>query len=160
MRSGAVPCRIRVFSQNEPGACENGSSTSGKLRLPIFSLDGRECVAVPVFPRPVPGRGGCSHGRSSFLAAPVRCIRHRRRGGPLFCQEAGSGCQTRPLRLSWHHARLLRLRRSRGERPCRPPEDAAWSLFFPRSVGFGPVASPPSGALVIAPSMLCHSQSM
>jgi len=39
-------------------------------------------------------------------------------------------------------------------------QQAAFRPFFPRSVGFAPVSSPPRGALVIAPSILNQSQSM
>ena len=42
----------------------------------------------------------------------------------------------------------------------RQPADCACCLFFPRSVGFGPTASCASGALTIAPSMLCHAQAI
>lgn len=34
------------------------------------------------------------------------------------------------------------------------------ALFFPRSVGFGPTPCWPSGALLMAPSTLCHFQAM
>lgn len=39
-------------------------------------------------------------------------------------------------------------------------EDAPFSPFLALSVGFGPVLPPPSGALVIAPSIASHSQSI
>ena len=39
-------------------------------------------------------------------------------------------------------------------------EDRAFRPFLALSVGFGPVASPPSGALVIAPSAANNAQSM
>lgn len=39
-------------------------------------------------------------------------------------------------------------------------EERALRPFFALSVGFGPVFSPPSGALVIAPSAASHSHSM
>jgi len=42
----------------------------------------------------------------------------------------------------------------------RRQADCAWSPFFPRSVGFRPTASCASGALTIAPSILCHDQAI
>ena len=39
-------------------------------------------------------------------------------------------------------------------------EDAPFRPLLALSVGFGPVWSPPSGALVIAPSIASHSQSI
>ena len=40
----------------------------------------------------------------------------------------------------------------------RVDEEAALRAFFPRSVGLGPTVSRASGALTIAPSMLCQAQ--
>jgi len=44
--------------------------------------------------------------------------------------------------------------------PCRLAEKRTFRPFLPRSVGLGPVAEPPSGALVMAPSAASHDQSM
>ena len=43
---------------------------------------------------------------------------------------------------------------------CGLRENRALRPLLARSVGFGPVFGPPSGALVIAPSAASHSQSM
>ena len=39
-------------------------------------------------------------------------------------------------------------------------EDAPFRPFLALSIGFGPVRSPPSGALLIAPSIASHSHSI
>jgi hypothetical protein len=44
--------------------------------------------------------------------------------------------------------------------PCALAENRTFRPFFARSVGFGPVFGPPSGALVIAPSAASHDQSI
>ncbi len=48
--------------------------------------------------------------------------------------------------------------------PDRDPlalgEEASFRPLFARSVGFGPVCAPPSGAFVIAPSIASHSHSI
>jgi hypothetical protein len=54
----------------------------------------------------------------------------------------------------------LRWRLSTAGFQSRRRVDCACSLFFPRSVGFGPTASCARGALTIAPSMLCQAQAI
>lgn len=55
----------------------------------------------------------------------------------------------------------VRARRGDPERDARAiGEQRSFRPFFARSVGFGPVCSPPSGALPIAPSAANHSHSI
>src|ERR1017187_10565201 len=55
---------------------------------------------------------------------------------------------------------LRRWRRSRAGRQSRRPTGFVCARFFPRSVGLGPTHSVASGALCIAPSILCQFHAM
>ena len=64
------------------------------------------------------------------------------------------------VELRARHAHWPRSRRATTGRHGRPPAGGACCPFFPRSVGLRPTASCASGALNIAPSMLCQRQAM
>jgi hypothetical protein len=64
------------------------------------------------------------------------------------------------LQAVLHHAGLLLLRRSIEGRQFRPQGYDACFHFFPLSVGLGPTGTWASGAFIIAPSILCHSQAI
>jgi hypothetical protein len=153
----------RPSSQIEPAIFEIGSSTSASVLLLSgehdsvgfsssprsllpFDERARYTFASSSLPEPVAQNTPCLHKdalspRPSWKAVP-------RRYCPAWV----------PKLL--HHAFKLRLRLTIAGLHSRRPADFAWSHFFPRSVGFRPTASSASGALIIAPSMLCQRQAI
>ena len=137
-KSASVPLPIAVHDALD-------SFSSPKSRLP-FGGHEEHTLALAWIPEQVDLHTPCPH-RDVALALPL---------------EKADPPRSRP---TWvpavsHHASVPRLRLSTAGFHARPRECCALSHFFPRSVGFGPTASCASGALTIAPSMLCHTQAI
>lgn len=133
------------------------------FQQPIFGDDNQDFVTSPKFPPLSDAHGECNVVRELLFQQVLQHILYPSRGfvspicwasavlqsrHPLFHQEAS------------RHVRWLRLRLSTTGSHARLRECFALSHFFPRSVGFGPTASIASGALTIAPSILCHAQAI
>jgi hypothetical protein len=130
-------------------------------------------------PNAASGGGGCAAWRQSPLPAGGCAARIRASGSP--CEPArrcmpclrtdvASAGRPDPAALLRRHqasapeasrrAHSRRRRLSTTGFHLRRRAGCAGSLFFPRSVGFGPTASNANGAFTMEPSMLCQAQAI
>ena len=79
---------------------------------------------------------------------------------PESCYGAASRFASALVPAVLHHADWPRRRLSTAGFHDRRQKGCVWSHFFPRSVGLAPTFSNASGALTMAPSILCHVQAI
>ena len=150
-------------SQTERVIFEIGSTMSASVPQPSGGHD-----SVGFFSSPQPLLPFAEHEEHTLAfawipqqVAPHRPCLHKDVVSALPLQKADPPrCHPTWVPGPLHHAFGLRLRLTTAGFHSRRPTGFAWSHFFPRSVGFGPTASSASGALTIAPSMLCHRQAI
>jgi len=105
-------------------------------------------------------RGGCSSVCASFFRQPPPHRPYRRTDGASDPWGVQSPRVSTSAPGVSRRASGLRLRLATAGFHARRRGRCAWFLFFPRSVGFGPTASRASGALTIAPSILCQTHAI
>ena len=163
MPTATNPRNSRLFSQTAPAACGNDSARSACVRRPNDALGLAGCVSSLRLPLL-----GAEHAaRNAGLQLPSGLVpQHNPHQGIGFRAEVPAPVAVPPRsdptsvpevsrRGRWRRWRLL----TAGFH-VRRRADCACSLFFPRSVGFGPTASCAKGALTIPPSRLCHCQAI
>ena len=159
MPIAANPRNSGLFSRTEPVVCGNGSARSASAQRPNDALALAGCASFPRIPLPAGGHAA----RNAWLQSPPGPVSLRnphqgrgfRSGGPAPAAvppRSGPGSAPEVLR----RGRGLRWRLLTAGFHARRRADCACSLFFPRSVGFGPTASCAKGALTMPPSRLCH----
>jgi len=160
MRSPIAPRNCRLVSRIAQGACGSGSTRSECTLRPSAFLDIGGRVSWPAPPHHAGGRAEHSGVSSS---PPRRAFPHspcqRTDAGPRSLAD-GSQCRQASAPVVSRRVGAPRLRLATAGFHGRRRAGCAWSLFFPRSVGFGPTASSASGAFTTAPSMLCHDQAI
>jgi hypothetical protein len=139
------------------------SAKSVCAQQPSGALAREDCAAFPLSLRPFGEYAACSVVLL-WLFGPAR------QHNPYQHRDSPSGApvpEAVPLRSDpmlapevSRHAHEPRRRLSIAGFHSRLQASCVCSLFFPRSVGFGPTASCAKGALTIAPSMLCQAQAM
>jgi len=128
-----APCALAGFVYDLPGFL---AVTANVLVKPTSRMVVRTSSSSAPLSRPMPcGRSSVGAGRSTTMLAIV----------------------ARTSFMSWRLAPAIAATMGT---PCPSVSTDRLTPAFPQSVGLGPVVFPPSGALVIAPSMLSQSQSM
>ena len=150
-------------SRIAPGVSETGSTMNVSVPQPSVVDDS---VGFSSWPPPL----HFSDEREEYTLADalswrpafphILCRRKDVVESPESCYGIASRFVSASIPAVLHHAGWPRQRLSTAGFHARPREDCALPHFFPRSVGFGPTASIASGALTIAPSILCHSQAI
>lgn len=152
-----------LFSRTAQATCDSDSAKSACALQPTDAHALGDSVFWPRSLRLFSGHAAHS-GASQWPSPPVsRHILYQRRDAPVEDSvPPGVPSQFDPASAPAASRRehVLRWRLSTAGFHSRLRADCACSLFFPRSVGFGPTASCANGALTIAPSMLCHAQAM
>ena len=163
MLTATNPRNSWLFSQTAPVVCGNDSAKSAFVQRPNDALSLAGCAFLLRFPL----LGGEHGARNAWLQWPSgRVHRHslRQRTDSRLESSSRAGVLSRSdpasaprvsRRGRWRRWRLL----TAGFH-VRRRADCACSLFFPRSVGFGPTASCARGALTIPPSRLCQRQAI
>lgn len=150
------------FSQIAPGVSGTGSTMSVSVPRPSVADDS---VGFSSWPPPLHlsgERGEYTLADALFeqLVFPhILCRRKDVWQSPEFSYDGTHFVSASAPAVS-RHAGWPRLRLSTAGFHDRRPGDCVWSLFFPRSVGLAPTASCASGALTMAPSILCHAQAI
>jgi len=159
MPTATNPRNSRLFSQIVPVTCGNDSAKSACVRLPNDAVVLADCVFSLRFPL-LGAEHGVHNAWLRWLSGPVP--RHSPHQGIDSRSEVPapvavpSRSDPRSAPRVSHRGRGHRWRLLTAGSHARRRVDCACSLFFPRSVGFGPTASCARGALTIAPSRLCH----
>jgi hypothetical protein len=150
-------------SQSVQAVSEIGLTTIGSARRPIGAPCNVDCASWPAFLRLFDGYGGCS-ADSQWLPELAYPHTHYQRidaaWGPSCPRAASPQCDPGSVPGALRHAFGLRSRPGIAGFHARRREDFVCSHFFPRSVGFGPTDSCASGALTMAPSMLCQDHAI
>lgn len=158
-----APRNFWLFSQTAPAACDSGSAKTAFVQRPSGERDNVDFDASPLPPALGRERAECS-ADSPLPFAPAHQHRHCQRTGAASMLSPVWGVLSRPDPASApavsRRAPELRWRLLTAGFHSRLPANCACSLFFPRSVGFGPAASCAKGALTIEPSILCHAQAI
>ncbi len=139
------------------------STKSVSVLLPIAVHDALDFSSSPESLLPFDVHGGHSLA-PSWIPQPVdrhTLYPHKDVVWDLSLEKADRPrSRLRSVQAVSHHVSGLRLRLTTAGLHSRRPKGFAWSRFFPRSVGLGPAVSSANGALIIAPSMLCHRQAI
>ena len=152
-----------LSSQSARAVSDSGSTKIGSARPPIGAPCSVDCASWPVFLRLFDGREGCSFGPQwlPVQAHPhIPCQHIDAAWGPSSHGVVSLKCDPESVPVALHHVFGLRSRPGIAGFHARRREDFACSHFFPRSVGFGPTDSCASGALTMAPSMLCQDHAI
>ena len=159
MLTATNPRNSGLFSQTAPVACGNDSARSAFFQRPSDAVVLADYVSSLRFPL-LGAEHGARNAWLQWLSGPVP--RHSPHRGIGFHSKVPAPVAvllpsdpTSAPRVS-RRGRGHRWRLSTAGFHVRRRADCACSLFFPRSVGFGPTASCARGALTIAPSRLCH----
>lgn len=159
----ANPRDSRHIFRSEPTTCDSDSAMRESFQQPIFEDDIRDFATSPKFPPLSDAHGECNVVHELLFRQVLQHILYQGRdfGGPICWASAVPQSRHPSFRQeASRHVHWLRLRLSTTGFHARLREYCALSHFFPRSVGFGPTASIASGALTIAPSILCHAQAI
>lgn len=159
----ADPRSSAPSSRTGRAASDSDSTTSAFARRPIDGPAREGCASSLRSPCLLGERAA----RSACLQWPSLQVHRHSRHQRIDSAWAGSELAAVPSRFGPMSAPGV-LRRGLGLRwrlsiagfHSRLRADCVCSLFFPRSVGFGPTASCAKGALTIAPSMDCQAQAM
>lgn len=158
-----MPHNFRRVYQIGPIVSGSDSTMNASFPLPICADGIEDFSSWPSLPRPAVVHAEYS---SCFASIPQPGSQH------ILCPRrdvAAVPCSLMALELLYgptsapampHHVSVPRLRLTTAGFHSRRRGDFAWSLFFPRSVGFAPTASSAKGAFTIAPSILCQDQAM
>ena len=163
MPTPANPRNLTLSSRTGRATSDSDSSTSAFAPRPIDEPAREGCVSSLRSPRLLSERAA----RSVFSQWPSLQARRHSPRQRIDSASAGSEPAAAPSRSGpmsapgvLHRGPGRRWRLSIAGFHSRLRADCACSLFFPRSVGFGPTASCAKGALTIAPSMHCQAQAM
>ena len=160
MQSQAILHDRLMFSQTEPGVCENDSAKKESFPRPIVVADIVDSVSSPGSLHHVGARAEHIAASSSLSPRAILCSPCLRKDAHACLSGGALPHSSTSAQAVSHRASVLRSRRGTAGFHGRRPARCAWFLFFPRSVGFGPVASSASGAFTIAPSILCQAHAM
>jgi len=152
----------RVY-QIGPTTFGNGLTMSASSRLPTGERGSEDFSSSPLLPRLVVLHAEYSPCLASMSQQDIQHIPcHHRDAAWVTPPWMVSGLRFDPTSAPArrHHASGPRLRLTTAGFHSRRRGGFVWSHFFPRSVGFAPTASRATGALTIAPSMLCQDQAM
>lgn len=150
-----------LSSRIAPGVSETGSTMNVSVPQPSVADDS---VGFSAWPPPL----HLSDERGEYTLADalswrptfphILCRRKDVVESPESCYGVASRFVSASIPAVLHYAGWPRQRLSTAGFHDRRPGDCVWSHFFPRSVGLTPTFSNASGALTIAPSILCHAQ--
>lgn len=153
----------RLFSRTARAICDSDSAKSVYALRPTGAHAREDSVVWQQSLRPFAGYVAHSDA-SRWPSVPAsRYTLYQRRDAPAEDSAPAAAPALFDPALApeaSHREPAPRWRLSRAGFHSRLRAGCVCSLFFPRSVGFGPTASRAKGALTIAPSMLCHAQAM
>jgi hypothetical protein len=161
-----APAMLRdsMFSSRSGQAVfETDSARTESARRPIDAPCSVDCVSWPALLHLFGGHGGCTSDPQwlpELVCLHTPYLHIGVAWGPFSLRVASPQSDPESVPGALRHAFGLRSRLGIAGFHARRREDFAWSHFFPRSVGFGPTDSCASGALTMAPSMLCQDHAI
>lgn len=158
-----IPRNLGRFSRIARAVFGSDSVRSACARQPIDEPVCEGCDAWPRSPLPLGERAAHSCGPRWLALQVGRHSQRQRKDAPSgIAGQVAVPSRSDPMLAPAVSRREpeRRWRLSTAGFQSRRQADCACSLFFPRSVGFGPTASCAKGALTIAPSMLCQVHAM
>ena len=140
-------------------SCGTDSARNGCAQPPTCAPDNEDSSVWNQFPLPVDTHAGHnpSHRWIPGQGFQHNLYPHINAGAQQHLSKVDRPrCYPRSSLTRRHHASVPRLRLTTAGFHSRRREGFVSSHFFPRSVGLGPTVSCASGALTIAPSILCQ----
>lgn len=159
----AIPQNLAPSSRIGPATSDSDSSTSAFAQRPTVEPATEDCDSSLRSPRLLNERAARSVASQwPSLQVRQRSLYQRTDAPSADPPLEASLLRSDPMSAPRVSRRELepRWRQSIAGFQSRRRANCACSLFFPRSVGFGPTASCAKGALTMAPSMLCQAQAI